>query len=72
MFKGYNSPDLIEAYRYLSKVAPKVTALGLTTAQLAAAFEEDVDTMQLVLARWQYLKSNKSAIASYKLIREGL
>lgn len=72
MFRGFHSDDPIEAYRYLSKVATKVIALGLTTGQLAAVFVEDTATVEAVLAKWQYLKANKAVIAAYKVIKDGI
>lgn len=72
MIKGFQSDDPIEAYRYLSKVAAKVLALGLTTQQLATLFEEDEGTAEAVLSKWQYLKANKAAIAAYKVIKDGI
>ena len=72
MFKGFHSDDPIEAYRYLSKVAAKVIALGLTPIQLASQFEESVETVEAVLTKWQYLKANKVAIANYKTIKDSI
>ncbi len=69
MFKGFKSKDPIEAYTYLVKVADKVTDLGLTSQQLANAFNETLETIQLVLAKWQYLKANKATLLDYKNIK---
>lgn len=72
MYKGFRSEDPVEAYRYLSKVAAKVLALGLTVEQLATQFNVGVDSVNDVLAKWQYLKANKTDIAAYKNIKEGV
>ena len=72
MFKGFRASYPVNSYKYLSKVANKVLALGLTKAQLAAAFEEDVTTINAVLAKWHYVKVNRTAIQAYKLIKEGM
>ena len=72
MFKGYISDDPLEAYKYLSKVAQKVIDLGLTVQQLAAAFNESVETINLVLDKWQYLKSNKSTLLAYVAVKDGM
>ena len=72
MFKGFNSNDPIKSYRYLSKVAQKVIALGLSLQDLATAMNEPLETIQLVLAKWQYIKANKDAIAAYKIIKDGM
>lgn len=72
MFKGYNSLDPIDAYTHLVKVAQKVIDLNLTAQQLATAFNEDVKTINLVLEKWQYLKSNKTEILAYKAVKDGV
>lgn len=72
MFRGYESTDPIEAYTYLVKVAQKVLDLGLTVLQLATAFNEDVETINLVLAKWQYLETNKTTLLAYKAVKDGL
>jgi hypothetical protein len=72
MFKGYNSSDPIESYVYLVKVADKVIALGLTLQQLADAFNESLETIQLVLNKWNYLKANKDTLSAYKAVKDGM
>lgn len=72
MFKGYQSDDPIESYKYLSKVAEKVIDLGLTVEQLSEAFNESVETVNKVLAKWQYLNTNKDSILAYKIIKDGI
>ena len=72
MFKGYKSDDPIESYTYLVKVAQKVIDLGLTIQQLANAFNEDVETINLVLAKWQYLKTNKNILLAYKAVKDDM
>mgnify|MGYP003656950013 CR=1 FL=1 len=72
MFRGYNSDDPIESYAYLVKVATKVIALGLTLQQLANAFNEPLEVIQLVLAKWNYLNNNKAALLAYKTIQDNI
>lgn len=72
MFKGYMSDDPIKSYIYLLKVAQKVIDLGLTLQQLANAFEEPIETINLVLAKWQYLKTNKDTLLAYKVVKDGM
>ncbi len=72
MFKGYRSTDPIEAYKYLSKVAVKVLALGLTPQQLATTFNEPLETVNDVIDRWNYLKANKETILAYKAVKDGM
>ena len=72
MIKGYRSDDPVKSYKYLSKVAQKVLALGLTAQQLADAFNEEVETVNLVIAKWLYLKANKDAILAYQVVKENM
>ncbi len=72
MIKGYRSDEPAEAYYYLSKVAVKVIELGLTVQQLANIFNEPVETVQLVFAKWQYLDANKDTINNYVIVKDGM
>jgi len=72
MFKGFVSTDPVESYTYLVKVAQKVADLGLTAQQLADAFNVDVESINLVMARWQYLNTKKAQLLAYKDIKDGM
>lgn len=65
---GYLSDDPIESLNLMSAVADQVLSLGLSNEYMAAMFDQPIETVENVLARWEFLQLNKDIIVAYDLV----
>lgn len=70
LFEGYNEVDIFESYLKMSKVAPKILAMGLTVDQMATMFNQPKEMAQSVLTKWGKLLSVESEILTCIQMRE--
>jgi len=72
MYEGFNELEPLLAYELMALVAKDILDLGLTVEQMATMFNQTVEMVNDVMAKWAYLDANKDTILAYKTIKEGM
>ena len=72
LYKGFHSKNPIEAYEMMSVVADDILAMNLLVEDMAAMFNQSVESTQAALDKWSYLDANKNVILAYKEIEAAL
>ena len=72
LFEGYNTDDPLEAYLLMEPVAGDILTLGLTVEQMAGMFNQDIETAQSVLDKWNYLDLNSETLIAYQVVKGGM
>jgi len=72
LYEGYNNDDALESYLLMSPVAQDILDIGLTVEQMAAMFNETVEMVNDVLAKWEYLDLHSVEILAYQSINGGM
>lgn len=72
LFEGFNEPEPLLAYELMEPVAQDILDLGLTVEQMAGMFNQTIEMVNDVMAKWAYLDSNKDIITGYKAVKGGM
>ena len=72
LYEGFNEKEPLLAYELMEPVAQDILDLGLTTEQMSVMFNQTVEMVGDVMAKWAYLDSNKDIITGYKVVKGGM
>lgn len=72
LYEGFNEQEPLLAYELMEPVAQDILDLGLTTEQMSVMFNQTVEMVGDVMAKWAYLDSNKDIITGYKVVKGGM
>ena len=72
MYEGFNESEPLLAYELMEPVAQDILDLGLSVEQMAGMFNQTIEMVNDVMAKWAYLDSHKDIITGYKTVKGGM